>query len=187
MINKILLATTNKGKVAEFKTIIKDVEFFTLTDFQNLEPPKEIGESFEENAKIKADFYFKNFNLPVVVEDSGFCVEKLGNLPGVHSADWGKNGDFTDGIKRVYQMLKGEGSPAKFVSVIIFKTKEKEVLATGEVSGSIAEKPRGENGFGFDPCFIPNGYTKTFAEMTMEEKSSLSHRKIGISNLMKKL
>ena len=187
MINKILLATTNQGKVAEFKTMLKGCEFLTLRDFPPTSPPREIGEEFEQNAKIKANFYFQHFNIPVIVEDSGFCVEKLGGMPGVHSAEWGENGDFTKGITRIYQMLNGESSNASFTSVIVFKNELKELIARGDIFGKTPPSPRGLNGFGFDSCFIPEGFAKTFAEMTIEEKSNLSHRKIALSNLIKML
>jgi non-canonical purine NTP pyrophosphatase (RdgB/HAM1 family) len=123
--------------------------------------------------------------MPVIVEDSGFCVEKLGGMPGVHSAEWGENGGFAKGIAKIYQMLNGETSNAFFTSIIIFKNNEKEVIAKGDVFGKISPTPRGLNGFGFDSCFIPAGFEKTFAEMTIEEKSHLSHRKIALSNLIK--
>jgi XTP/dITP diphosphohydrolase len=185
----ILVATTNAGKLQEFRFLFKDlnVEILSLLDFPAVEIPKETGETFEENAMIKANFYFTAFNIPVIVEDSGFCIKELQNLPGVHSADWGMNGDFSEGIARIYEMLNGRNSEAFFVSVAVFKSVEKCEISRGEVSGFIAEKPRGTNGFGFDPCFIPNSCEKTFGEMTLEEKSRFSHRKIAIQNLLTKL
>ena len=185
----ILIATTNLGKMEEFQFLFSTLPFkvVSLRDFPKIEAPKETGETFEENAKIKANFYFNHFKIPVIVEDSGFCVEKLGNLPGVHSADWGKNGDFSEGIAKVYKMLKGAPSKACFISVIIFKTVEKEILSTGLVEGLIAKEAKGLNGFGFDPCFIPNSATKTFGEMKLDEKSAFSHRSIAMQNLLKQL
>lgn len=193
MFKEILIATTNKGKVAEFKLLLTQLQafqqtkFLTLKDFPKIEAPLEIGETFEENAKIKAEFYFKNFKMPVIVEDSGFCVKELNNLPGVHSAEWGINGDFTEGIKKIYKMLDEKNSSACFYSIIILKSQEKTIMAEGIVEGEIAKSPKGEGGFGFDPCFIPNGFSQTFAEMGIEAKSKLSHRKMAILNLIAKL
>ena len=193
MYKEILIATTNKGKVAEFQLLFKGVEafkqtkFLNLKDFPKIEAPLENAETFWENAKIKAEFYFNHFKMPVIVEDSGFCVEKLNGLPGVHSAEWGVNGDFTEGIKKVYKMLDGKNSSACFYSIIILKSQEKTIMAEGEVEGKIAKSPKGEGGFGFDPCFIPHGFSQTFAEMGIEEKSRLSHRKMAILNLIAKL
>ena len=185
----ILVATTNAGKLQEFRFLFKDlnVEILSLLDFPAVEIPKETGENFEENAMIKANFYFKAFNIPVIVEDSGFCVKELQNLPGVHSADWGINGDFSEGISKIYEMLNGGKSEAFFVSVAVFKSAEKFEISRGEVLGFVSEKARGANGFGFDACFIPHSCEKTFGEMTLEEKSRFSHRKIAIQNLLTKL
>jgi XTP/dITP diphosphohydrolase len=185
--NNILIATTNKGKLKEFALILKgvlqDANFITLGDLPSVKPPQEVFDTFLENAKLKADFYFKHFKMPVIVEDSGFCVEELNGLPGVHSATWGEGEDFTKGIQKVYDMLKGKPSKAFFTSTIIFKTSAREVISEGRIDGIIASEPKGQNGFGFDPCFIPNGFIKTFAQMTAEEKSSLSHRRRAIENL----
>ena len=189
--NIILIATTNKGKLSEFelmlKEVFREVSFISLVDVSYTEPPKEIYDTFTQNAKLKADFYFNHYNMPVIVEDSGFCVEELNNLPGVHSADWGEGKDFTKGIERLYKMLNGLPSRAFFTSTIIYKDFEKELIAKGEIWGTMAKSPKGENGFGFDPCFIPNGFDRTFAEMTIEEKSTLSHRKLALMDLISKI
>ena len=195
MNNIILIATTNQGKLSEFefmlKPLFKHINFVSLNDLKEVNPPQEIYETFIENAKLKANFYFNHFKIPVMVEDSGFCVTELNNLPGVHSANWGDGKDFTKGIERLYKMLSGKPSKAFFTSVIIYKDFEKEVLSQGEIHGSIAKEPRGNNGFGFDKCFIPDGLLevldKTFGEMTKEEKSALSHRKIALMNLINKI
>ena len=187
----ILIATTNKGKLSEFefmlKGVLNGVHFISLADVAYLEPPKEIYDTFLQNAKLKADFYFNHYKMPVIVEDSGFCVTELNNLPGVHSASWGKGEDFTKGMEKMYKMLNGLPSKAFFASTIIYKDFEKELIAKGEIWGTVAKTPKGENGFGFDPCFIPNGFNKTFAEMTKEEKSALSHRRLALKELMGKI
>ena len=176
--------------MAEFQLLLgqleafKNTKFLTLKDFPKIDPPLESGESFEENAKIKAEFYFKRFKMPVIVEDSGFCVEKLNGMPGVHSAEWGINGDFSEGIKKVYSMLEGRNSSACFYSIIILRSQEKVIMAEGKAEGEMAKSPKGEGGFGFDPCFIPHGFSQTFAEMGIEAKSRLSHRKMAILNLI---
>lgn len=191
MNNITLIATTNKGKLEEITYILKNFlpnsKFVSLEHFEKIEPPKEIFDTFEENANLKANFYFNYFKVPVIVEDSGFCVDKLNGLPGVHSADWGEDGSFTKAIDRIYKMLKGGKSKACFKSTIVYKNHIKTLTSQGVVNGTIAERAKGCYGFGFDPCFIPEGLNKTFAEMTTEEKSSLSHRKRALQGLISQL
>jgi XTP/dITP diphosphohydrolase len=193
MVKEILIATTNKGKIVELIPLLKASPFFknynfiSLSDMGEIEPPAEIFESFEENALLKANFYFSAFHMPVICEDSGFCVNELGGIPGVHSADWGKNGDFTEGIKKVYEMLEGRPSLASFKCVVIFKTKTDFIKGEGEVKGVLPPSAIGKGGFGFDPCFIPEGETRTFSQMSLEEKLLFSHRKEAIKNLLTKL
>jgi XTP/dITP diphosphohydrolase len=187
MIKKVLIATTNEGKVLEFKEILENFDFLTLKNFPKIESPLENGKTFKENAEIKANFYFNHFKMPVIVEDSGFCVEELGGLPGVDSANWGEGGNFTNAINRIYKMLDGKPSLASFVSLIAYKASDGIIFAKGEVLGTISPIAKGENGFGFDPCFIPSGFTKTFGEMSRGEKSLISQRKIAITNLLKQI
>ena len=185
--NKILIATTNKGKQKEFALILKSFELIFLDTLPSILPPEETSETFEENAKIKAEAYWNHFKMPLIVEDSGFCVKALNGAPGVRSAEWGVNGDFTPAISKIYQLLEGGQSEASFVSVVLFKDGKREIFGKGSVEGKIAPFPSGTNGFGFDPCFIPKGSDKTFAEMTIEQKSLLSHRKMAINDLYSKL
>jgi XTP/dITP diphosphohydrolase len=188
---EVLIATTNNGKFREIKTLLEAIPRFSetsfkcLKDYKSTEPPVENAETFEENALIKANFYFQSFQVPVIVDDSGFCVSKLKGLPGVHSAEWGKSGDFKHAINKIYELLNGEQSQAHFECVIVFKLNEKVLISKGVVKGKIAKNPRGNNGFGFDSCFIPKGETKTFAEMSESDKNLFSHRKNAIENLIK--
>lgn len=193
MYKEILIATTNSGKLMEIRYLfslnnkLKEISIISLNDLKKVDSPTETGNTFEENAKIKADFYFTQFNMPVIVEDSGFCVSQLDGFPGVKSAEMAINGSFENAIKRIYEMLNGMPSSCCFKSVVIFKTHDREILCEGVVEGNISRRPLGKNGFGFDSCFIPNGMTKTFAEMELEEKSLFSHRKTALNNLMKKI
>lgn len=194
MRQEVLIATTNNGKLKEFELLLKklpqfqNTKFLSLNDLKIVENPYESRNTFQENAIIKADYYLNIAKIPVIAEDSGFCVLELNCQPGVESAHWGKNGDFSVGIKRIYQMLGQKTSKAYFQSVIVFKSLDlKMILAEGIINGRLAPKPKGTSGFGFDPCFIPDGFTKTFAEMTIEEKSAISHRKIALQNLIDKL
>lgn len=193
MIKEILIATTNKGKIAELTPLLRLAPFFkhysfiSLSDIGKIEPPQEVFHTFEQNALLKANFYFNAFHMPVITEDSGFCVEELSGMPGVHSADWGNKGNFTKGIKKVYTMLGGRPSSASFKCVVVFKTPTDFITGYGEVRGILPPRPIGKNGFGFDPCFIPERETRTFAQMKLEEKINFSHRKEAIKNLLSKL
>ncbi len=181
---KIIFATGNKGKVREVREKLKSlgIEIISLKELKTeIEPPKETGETFLENAYQKAIYYAKHLKLPVIAEDSGLVVEKLGGLPGVRSARFaGENATDEENNALLIKKLKEMGlteSPAKYVSFFVLSYPESfGVWSKGEVKGKVTTKPRGSGGFGYDPLFIPEGYTKTMAELSVEEKNKISHR-----------
>jgi XTP/dITP diphosphohydrolase len=191
-LNRILIATTNKGKLTEIKKILSDLpfEFLSLSDFDLVPEVIEDKETFIENAKKKAKEIFDLFQIPVIADDSGLSVDQLGGKPGVYSARYsGVNStDKKNNVKLVSE-LKGLPSPhkARFISVAVYYNGVEYISATGELNGDIILEPRGKNGFGYDPLFIPDGYKNTLAELTFEEKNRISHRAKAFNELKLKI
>lgn len=178
---RILLATTNQGKVAELRQIMGEqgIELVGLSDSESTEPI-ETGRTFSENALLKANHYHRISKLPTIADDSGLEVEELGGAPGVHSARYAGSG--ADDIARVSKLLENlkdvptHRRRARFVcaAAIVWKGGEKVVL--DEARGVILRSPRGHNGFGYDPVFLYEPLGKTFAELAPGEKAEVSHR-----------
>ena len=198
--DKLLVATTNKGKLKEFREIFKDfgIQVLSLDDMAEKISVEEDRETFLENAVKKAKIYGDFYRMPVVAEDAGLQVEALGGYPGVYSARFyniefggGEEGENPDkaNIKKLLRLLEGEKNrKARFVSVVVFyKPEDFGLWAEGYCEGQITQKPRGEKGFGYDPVFIPEGYTKTMAELEPEEKNRISHRGKAVRKLVEKL
>lgn len=187
---KIVFATYNKGKEKEIRRILSDlknIELSFLSEYEKIEPPVECGLTFEENAIIKC-LYYKNFfnNEGVASEDSGLCIDFLEGSPGVISARFKNLRNDEEKVEEILNLMEGvpeEKRGAKFVSTIAFFDREKTTLFRGEVFGKISLSKKGSNGFGYDPIFIPNGETKTFAEMADLEKDKFSHRRISLLKL----
>lgn len=205
--NKLVLATHNEGKLAEFKELLSftDLEILSAADYA-LEEPLETGKNFEENAEIKASFVAAKTGCVSLADDSGLCVRALGGAPGVHTADWAKdafgNRDFMAAMQRVEEALQACGAceaeqrSASFVSVLCLAWPEgKKLFFRGEVEGQIVWPPRGNLGFGLDGIFLPNGYECTFGEMSSQRKHgwrlgsemALSHRARAFKQLVEKL
>lgn len=189
---KILIATKNKGKLYDIREIFKDldIEILSFNYFENFPEVEETGKTFEENAKLKAKACYEKFKIPSIGDDSGLVVEQLNGEPGIFSARYaGENAnDFLNNEKLIKEIQKfREPHRAKFVCVASFYDGEKFVNAYGEVKGRIITEPKGKNGFGYDPLFIPNGYDKTFGELSHEEKNKISHRSMAFRKLHKKL
>jgi XTP/dITP diphosphohydrolase len=191
-LNRILIATTNKGKLTEIKKILSDLPFdlLSLSDFDLVPEVIEDKETFIGNAKKKAKEIFNLFQIPVIADDSGLSVDQLGGKPGVYSARYsGVNStDKKNNVKLVSE-LKGLPSPhkARFISVAVYYNGVEYISATGELNGDIILEPRGKNGFGYDPLFIPDGYKNTLAELTFEEKNRISHRAKAFNELKLKI
>ncbi len=178
---KIILATKNKGKLKEIQDIFKDTNFETvnLLDFENNFKIIEDGNSFKENAKIKAKYVYDKLKLPVIADDSGLCCEQLNGAPGIYSARYsGENANDEKNNKKLLKELSKFPKPhkAKFVCSAVFYDGNNFVSTIGELKGEIADKPRGKNGFGYDPIFIAAGYKITNGELSLAEKNKISHR-----------
>ncbi|MEN2985526.1 MAG: XTP/dITP diphosphatase [Thermodesulfovibrionaceae bacterium] len=187
---KIVLASRNKKKADELRRILRDLDIILLSmeDFPDLEEVVEDGITFEENALKKARYVSKLTNLPALADDSGLEVEILNGAPGVFSARYaGETATDEDNISKLLSELKNvpfHRRKARFVCVIalVFPA-GKEYIFKGFVNGFITEKPRGSQGFGYDPVFQPDGYEKTFAEMEPSKKDEISHRGKALEEL----
>ena len=182
MIQKLILATSNPGKIEEIRAILADVpvEIQSLLDFPDVPEIVENGKTFEENALIKARIIFNYKGLPVLSDDTSLEVFSIGMEPGIYSARYsGHNVSYADNNRKLLKELSkmsGEMRRAQFRCVVAFKTGEVEKIFEGICRGSIVEKERGNGGFGYDPLFKPQGFDKTFAELPSETKNLISHR-----------
>jgi len=189
---KIIFASGNKGKIAEVRKILGelDIPILSLHDINFEGDIEETGNSFEENAKIKAIEIFNNYNFPTIADDSGLVVEQLNGEPGIYSARYAgiDSDDAANNIKLLENLSsKLEPHRAKFVCSAVYYSGEETYTAVGEVNGKIISKARGINGFGYDPLFVPDGYSKTMAELDPEIKNSISHRFKAFDQLKKHL
>ena len=188
---KIFLATNNKHKISEIKdTAIKlsnkHIEF-VYPEILNIKlEPDEIGKTFEENSFIKAKTFFDATNIPTLADDSGLEVQALDYLPGVHSARFSDAHNDAANRKKVLQLLENkENKSAYFRTVLTYYDGNVTHHFYGTCYGNIIGEERGTNGFGYDSIFVPIGYNKTFAEMTNNEKNSLSHRYLAVVEFFK--
>lgn len=174
---ELLLASNNLHKVDEIKSILEDYNVLTLKDIGYLVEIEENGNTFEENALIKARAISKFSGKTAIADDSGLSIDLLDGRPGVYSARYSKEQTDEKNIEKVLNELNGQHSKAKFVSVIAYVTPDGlEKTFRGECHGEIIFEKRGNNGFGYDPIFYVPELDKTFAEITSEEKNSISHR-----------
>jgi XTP/dITP diphosphohydrolase len=198
MKRKILVATTNPGKIAELRAMLDfDVEWVGLSDFPNINEVKEDGETFAENARKKAIGYAKQTGLWTIADDSGLVVDALRGEPGVKSARFSgakdKDRKLLDhkNMAKVLKLLEGvpkEKRTARFVCCLCLASAEKVLIETeGKLEGVIAEKEMGTNGFGYDPIFFVPKLNKTVAQLTREEKNAISHRGNAIRKLKPQL
>ena len=184
-IKKLLIGTNNRGKLKEIRNLLpKYIKTFSPIDF-NLKSPKENGKTFKENSLIKSRFFSKKSNLVCIADDSGLEIDILKKKPGIYSARWGgKNLDFNKAIKRVYKELRKKDKnwkekkvKARFVCALsISNSKKKVVCVQSKIEGYISNKPKGKNGFGYDPIFIPIKKKLTFGQMKPSEKYKIDHR-----------
>jgi len=177
----MIFASRNNGKIKEVTKILEDSNFelLSLNDFDNIPNIVEDGETFEENARIKAETVYKQFSIPAIGDDSGIVVEQLDEKPGIYSARYaGGNATDDDNNKKLLMELRDFPHPhkAKFVCNAVYYDGKQYLTAIGEVKGKITDIPKGKNGFGYDPLFIPDGYSITMAELSLEEKNKISHR-----------
>ena len=180
----IIAATHNEHKIREIDAITRQLGMTIISRRDAGVPDVEIeedGETFEENSYKKAYEIMKLSGHTSVADDSGLSVEYLDGAPGVYSARFaGADGDDKANNAKLLRLMEGvpfEKRKAKFVSVItLVYTNGKKIVARGECTGHLLTEPRGENGFGYDPLFVPDGYTRTFAEIPAEEKNRISHQ-----------
>lgn len=185
---ELILASNNAHKVEEIKSILDDYKILTLKDIGYYEDIIEDGTTFEENALIKARTIAKYSGKAAIADDSGLSVALLDGRPGVYSARYSKEQTDEKNIEKVLSELNGEKSEAKFVSVIaLVRPDGSEVTFRGECHGGIIFEKRGNNGFGYDPIFYVPSLEKTFAELTPEQKNSISHRKESLEKFSKYL
>jgi len=178
---KIIFASKNKGKVKEVVQILNglNIAIISLTDMNEQIKIKEDGDSFEANALIKAKLVYNKFKLPTIADDSGLVVEQLNGAPGIYSARYaGEDGNDKANNKKLLEELKNYPEPhiAKFVCAAVYYAGEEIHTAIGEFNGRMIDEERGTHGFGYDPLFIPDGYSISSAEMNPELKNSISHR-----------
>jgi len=187
---RIIFASKNEGKVREIRKILNDlnVQILSLSDVDYTISIEETGITFEENAKLKADVIFKEYKLPVISDDSGLSVAQLDNEPGVYSARYAGLGatDEQNNLKLLKNLEKyPQPYKAKFICAAVFYFGTDFFTAIGEVKGEIIKTPRGTNGFGYDPLFVPKGFNQTMAELDSEIKNRISHRFKAFDQLKK--
>ena len=184
-INKLLIGTNNKGKLKEIADLLpKRIKTLSIVDFK-IKSPKENGKTFLKNSLIKSRYFSKRTNLICLSDDSGLEIDILKKKPGIYSARWaGKNSNFSLAIKKVYREIskkdknwRNKKIKARFICALsISYLNIKIASAIGKVEGVISNVPKGNNGFGYDPIFIPEDNKKTFGEMKSSQKYKLDHR-----------
>ena len=175
----LVFASSNKNKIAEIQAMLPDsIEILSLTDIGCHEEIPETADTIEGNAKLKADYVTKNYYYDCFADDSGLEVDALNGAPGVHSARYaGESKNESDNIDKLLLELKGQiNRKANFKTVIALNFNGEQHLFTGIADGGIINERRGNLGFGYDPVFVPVGYSSTFAEISQSEKASISHR-----------
>ena len=178
---RLLLATTNPGKLREIRGILAGlpIELVSLDLFPGIPEPEETGATFAENARLKALYYHEQTGLPAVADDSGIEIDAFDNAPGVHSARW-HGTDYAVKFAVIYRELAARGlstSTARFVAHVALADRGTiQFESTGIVEGTIAPAPRGTHGFGYDPIFFYPPYGCTLAEVDGERKAAVSHR-----------
>ena len=180
-ITKILVASHNAGKIAEIKTLLAPlgIEVVSAAELR-LGDVEETGTTFEENAKLKAETLSLQCGIPCLADDSGLCVDALDGRPGVYSARYAPDRDFKKGMQMLLKEMQDSGSDnrkAHFSCCLALACpNQKTKIFEGRVDGTIAEKPKGKSGFGYDPIFVPEGFEQTFAELGEDVKNKISHR-----------
>ena len=193
-ISKLLIGTNNKGKYKEIKDLLpKYIKTCSTSEFK-LKSPKEDGLTFRDNSIIKSKHFSKKTNLICLADDSGLEIDILDKRPGIYSARWGgKKGDFKKAINRVYRELtkkdpnwQNKKVRARFICALSICYLNKKIASvSGKVEGYISDKPKGKNGFGYDPIFIPKNKRKTFGEMNSLQKYKIDHRFVAFQKIKK--
>lgn len=191
----LVLATLNKGKIAEVQRLISlhapQITLRSVSEF-NLDDVEETGTTFEENALLKAETIARQTGLPALADDSGIAIDALDGAPGVYSARWsGVHGDDAANVAKVLLELSDvpdEDRGAQFVCVIALAHPDgRSIVVRGEVEGFVRRDPIGNHGFGYDPIFQPDGYAITTAQMDPETKDAISHRGKALREIASKI
>jgi XTP/dITP diphosphohydrolase len=185
----LLIATRNRGKLKEIKKLLEDLPFkiVDLSQYPSIEPVEESGDTFADNASLKASGYARQAAVLTLADDSGLMVDALDGAPGVHSARYAgegaSDGERTEKLVRALAEVPRSQRGARFVSVIAIAQLDGKIVnvSVGECKGEIALQPRGDGGFGYDPIFIPEGCTLSFAQLEPAEKNRISHRARALS------
>jgi XTP/dITP diphosphohydrolase len=187
---ELVFASSNQNKVAEIQKLVGNkIKLLSLKDINCTEEIEETGSTFRENALIKARYVFEKYKYNCFGDDSGLEVEALNNGPGVYSARYAgepKN-DSNNTQKLLKELNSKTNRAARFKTVIALVIDGKEQFFEGEIKGKITLQPIGNGGFGYDPVFLPNGYDRTFAQMSLEEKNAISHRALATQKLIQYL
>ncbi len=184
-ITNLLIGTNNIGKFKEISALLpKYIKTFSTSDFK-IRSPLETGDTFESNSKIKSKYFSKKTNMVCLADDSGLEIDILKGAPGIYSARWGgKNSNFNMAIKKVYRELfkvdknwRIKKIKARFICALSISILDKTIVCVrGKVEGTIAPEPKGKNGFGYDPIFIPLNKKLTFGEISPKKKYKIDHR-----------
>lgn len=184
---KLVFASNNKNKIKEITLLLpKEIEILSLEDIGCLEEIPETAETIEGNAIIKANYITEKFGYNCFADDTGLEVDALNGEPGVYSARYaGEQKNANDNMDKLLYNLKDKANrKANFKTVICLNLNGAQHLFTGVINGKIIEEKIGNNGFGYDPIFIADGYEKTFAELSLEEKAVISHRGLAVKQLI---
>lgn len=177
--NVLVIASHNKGKIAEIQALVQSVGIKVLSAADlDVSEPEETGDSFTENATLKALHTTEHTGKAALADDSGLVVPAIGGAPGIYSARWaGPTKDFSIAFRRIQNELANQNPAAYFTCVLALSLPDGTIHTfKGRIDGTLHFPPRGDHGFGYDPIFIPTGYDKTFAEIAAEEKNLISHR-----------
>ena len=193
-ISKLLIGTNNSGKYEEIKDLLpKYIKTFSTSDFK-LKSPKEDGLTFAENSVIKSRYFSKKTKIICLADDSGLEIDLLDKKPGIHSARWGgKSANFNKAIRRIYRELSKKDKNwrqkkirARFICALSISYLDKKIASvSGKVEGYISVTPKGKNGFGYDPIFIPKYKRKTFGEINSLQKYKIDHRSVAFKKIKK--
>ena len=184
---KLVFASNNKNKIQEIQALVPSViQIVSLEEIGCTEDIPETADTIEGNAILKANYVTEKYGYDCFADDTGLEVEALNGAPGVYSARYaGEQKDANDNMDKLLDELKDKSNrKANFKTVIALNLNGKQNLFTGIINGKIIEEKIGTNGFGYDPIFVAEGFDKTFAELTMEEKSTISHRGIAVKELI---
>ena len=183
---KLAFATNNPNKLKEVQSKLSNYEIVSLKELGITEDIPETGSTLDENALIKARYLYEKHNIDCFADDTGLEIEALNNEPGVYSARYAGGERSADAnMDKVLTNLEGkENRKARFRTVVALIQDGKETLMEGIVEGTIIETKTGEDGFGYDPIFLPNGFDITFAQMDMDTKNRISHRGLAIDKLV---